>query len=1326
MKRKLSPRTRKLTVILLVIAMLFSFASSGLAANAEVQNGAVPQDGLYIGGDVLTYYTWGEYNFGDIPLRIQITLEMMQAGFSNVNFVENGKIANLRDILDFGFEAAKGDFEPGDLEEEYTDTDGNPVYPPQPEEVFEAYFEPSITIDPDPIEPGGFNVEYKVTNTGTVTGETDIEYSAWVSFDEGATWQSVGMVILHEDVEIDATDQVTYEEGYNADAGSMWEFHLTTDDETVVEERTVEDEEDEVDLEWAYAGDETEFDDALNAVAAGAANAIELTGNITLNDRVRIEAEWDLYEINMKGYSITLADPTGPLAFMANDTTVYDGAIFGAVTWWSWEGPGNPDSWTGSEWETWQNSNRVMVSGDGVTFDNVIFHVDIADWYQEQGDKDATDLTVENSDLHGVSLFNSNVYLYNNDIYNRVGIESDDAVLEENTLLAATEHAATAGLYGILYINSDAYLLNNTWDDNFTGMFVGKSLKYYGEEKPVGYSEARPILDGAKINTDKYGLVWWAINYEKAELRTTGRVDIYSDRGGPGLMLVGTDYRDYVDDDGWDGGRILGDATFTGADVWFGKPTVEFLTEGEEPYKNYEGPWYHDDEGDKCPICLKEVDYQVCKKDADRLEIHGPDFTGVNVTIFTPANDYIGCERTSRGVCLNDPVWLGDVTFGYVALWGDFDIVRGKTVIFDEIELMCGNIRRIGSDRDLGEKDVCTDDPPSFVRRGRLVGGEITSDTKYPNVLVIGDGVKVINVELTKFLYNVILETVWLRNVDINVGEEPTKDLERLVCGYDLNNYPDGNLYDVFVWRGNHATFDGGSLSKNSSVEVMDLSFLTIVDPADFVNNGEIKVQKRGNVNIDPFEAEIKISQTGGRAFVDFDVEADAGWKFNDWKPDIWIEAGDEIYSKKYEIIYEGEVYTVDLSDPNNPKLNGQPHPNAPFDISKGAGIWLTDLLNIDRETLAAVVGSTGLSFRLSLDRDTAAAVSFQLDVTGYIFNSCGCGKAVANDDKVIDLTGKFVQGFKPSIECEVNGNIVTVTARVKNTTNHPETQEVSGWIVEGGSVIASFIDEPVFLLPGETRVETWTFDLRDYPEYDDVGQTFTFTFWLATEDDTTSRTCSVTVCAPFVVGVDTFEAGSQASAEIGEGSSGAFSVTTDNVGSSMNDWTIDVSRRTGLNFGPLVVAIDTTAKTIDITLRRGADGHEYPENQAANIVSIINAENAGLTAVVVDDGRITHDDSDTFTGGSDIVIHAEWNMLVDIIGALLSDFTLDGADAAATGEVLITPAVDYTSQWIYFDDVVPLAASQPLSFAAGAVNNFFCGDNLEEEWHYDGANWFK
>ncbi len=608
-------------------------------------------------------------------------------------------------------------------------------------------------------------------------------------------------------------------------------------------------------LLWEQAGNETEFDDALNAVRYGDANAIELTGDITLQDRYRIRSAWDLRELNMNGYTIKLTG--GPLTFEADNTEVTKGEIHGQIDEdlflerfpiagadaLSAEASNTIipifDYWS-EFYKALEHNNKVMVDGDSVTFDGITFNVSLRDWYQEQPDP-ATNLTVTGCNIHHPAVFVSDVTMTDTTIRSKVGFEHDDAILSNITV---AENPATAvthddfwdflwddqeGIYGVLYINGDVYMTDISWVDNFTGIFVGKSLKYYadGNYTSKSYSPAEPTLNGAEIWTDKYGLVWWAINHDKAELNATGIVEVCSDRGGPGLMLVGTDARDYGKpfDGAYDGGAILGDATFSSndhkgdqGDIWFGKPTVEFLTEGNG--KNYEGPWELDGEGDKCPVCLEEVDYQVCYKDADRLYIHGGHNFVSDVFIFTPANDYITCEETpnlaevsntpEETVCLADPVWLGDVNFGHVSLWGDFNIVNGKTVTFDEIELKCGNIRRIGTDRDLGTKEDCTVTHPDFTRRGILEGGDIASDTKYQNVLVLGDGLRLENVDLTNTLYNVILETVYLENVDINVGESPTDTREREVCGYDLN----AAGYDVFVLWGNHATFENVTLSS--------------------------------------------------------------------------------------------------------------------------------------------------------------------------------------------------------------------------------------------------------------------------------------------------------------------------------------------------------------------------------------------------------------------------------------------------------------------------------------------------------------------------------
>lgn len=100
--------------------------------NVTEMDGVV--DGVYIGGDVMKYYTFPEFAFGSATLREQIAYEQSLA-WPDVFVVEDGYLASIRDIIDAdGFANAKKPFEPGDLAEEYTDTSGLPVNPPMPEE----------------------------------------------------------------------------------------------------------------------------------------------------------------------------------------------------------------------------------------------------------------------------------------------------------------------------------------------------------------------------------------------------------------------------------------------------------------------------------------------------------------------------------------------------------------------------------------------------------------------------------------------------------------------------------------------------------------------------------------------------------------------------------------------------------------------------------------------------------------------------------------------------------------------------------------------------------------------------------------------------------------------------------------------------------------------------------------------------------------------------------------------------------------------------------------------------------------------------------------
>ncbi len=761
---------------------------------------------------------------------------------------------------------------------------------------------------------------------------------------------------------------------------------------------------------------------------------IIVTADIELPGMERIG--YDL-ELDLDGNRLTLVDT---LAFEGDDIVVENGAIFGNLTWWSWEGPGNPDDWNvrGPAWgprypsDAWQYSSRVMISGSNVTFENVDFHVDIADWYQTQEDKTAEGLEIRDSALHGVSLFNSDVLLESNVIANRVGIENDGAVLVENMFVDASENvpavhplADVSGLYGSVYVNADARLQDNTWADNFTGMFVGKSLKYYGT-----YSEAKPTLDGATIITDKYGLVWWALNYHKAELKTTGIIDISSDQGGPGLILVGTDYRepgyggptipgperpqvpgDFV----LAGGKISGDAIFTGADVWIGKPTVEFLEDKDD---NYRGP-YDIPRGadDKDPVCLEEVDYQVCFKDADKLHITGVDFTGVDVSIFTPSNDYVNA-------LLEDSVWFGDVVFGDIKLWGDFKVIRDATVTFDEIEVMCGNIRRIGTQKDLeGEKETGVgyvgDD---FTRGGTITGGNIISDTKRDNVLVFGDGLLVYNVTLSEYLYNIILETAKLKNVDIYVGDSNRND-DRVVDGYTL-------VGDVFVWEFNHAIFEDVMWSEDTDVVVRNDAKLTFAGEID--NQGGITFETFASIGFcedndpsftetdprDGHSTEISVP-TDGYAYIDVEKVATPGWTFEDWKNDVIIGSDARMISAIYQFrVYsdafdeEYRDYYFDLRDSDN----------YPWVTRDGIDDeWLTVILGEDRDFF----GKYDITVRIGSMEDK----TFDLSAAGWMLNCCTVPQIELGDhEREVSVTAKpgvFPEGayFLPSINVP---NVVT------------------------------------------------------------------------------------------------------------------------------------------------------------------------------------------------------------------------------------------------------------------------------------------------------------
>ena len=644
------------------------------------------------------------------------------------------------------------------------------------------------------------------------------------------------------------------------------------------------------------ASNKETFAEALNQKA----ETIVLTGNVVLDRRVRIN--YHLNELDLNGNTITLTD--GPLVFQGDGTLVHGGTIVGDL-----------------DFNNFQFSNSVLIDGSDITFEDMTFNVPVFDWYQNQS-MPASGLVFEGSTFNDLGVFVSDVTILDSDVYYRLGVDHDDALLEDVTVF---------GPSGILYIASNATLNDITWQDNFAGMYVGKSLKYaylygdYGNETGKAYVKAEPVLTNADIDNDKDGMAWWAINYDKAILTVNGIVNVHSEYGRNGLTLVGTDYRDYFkNQSSYDGGHIYGNAIFEGSDVHFGWHTMDYLAAiGDTSYwanNNYyeslvipELPPFPIE-----PSYLKDkyvpdpVDCQAKEKNADRLTIHGLTFDTV-VHIFTPANDYI-----YGGAPLSADVWLGNIEFNNVVnLWGDFTIIDGKTVENNkEIVVRSGNIRRIGAETTFTSILECTDrcEPPidideceheyEFIKRGRLLGGRIISDTKEMNVLVLGDNLLVEDVELNETLYNVILETAKLLDVDILVGDRSPGQARRILGQIDIDDA------DVHVWPDNNPILEDVMWSSNTRLEVWIGSGITFAGNID--NFGDIRFQEKTSVFFDDpvvFDQDIRsghnvtINNLAERAEIFTQFARKDRWYFENWKFDVMLTAQDDlIESTWYEL----------------------------------------------------------------------------------------------------------------------------------------------------------------------------------------------------------------------------------------------------------------------------------------------------------------------------------------------------------------------------------------------------------------------------------------
>ena len=707
------------------------------------------------------------------------------------------------------------------------------------------------------------------------------------------------------------------------------------------------------------AGSADDFIQALNQKAS----SIMLTDDIYLDVRVRVN--YHLEELDLNGNTIYLNG--GPLVFQGDNTMVFDGNISSSenVINWSFSSINrNRTNWTPQE--SLEFSKSVLIDGANIEFDSVTFNVPVFDWYQNQS-RPAEGLVIMESIFNDISVFVSNVTILDSEVNSRLGIENDAALLED---------VVVNGPDGILYIASSATLNDITWEGNFAGMYVGKSLKWavIAEDKNnhsnKAYVKAEPVLTNADINNNKDGMAWWAINYDKAILYVHGLVDIHSEYGRNGLTLVGTDYRDYGKYQGsYAGGHIYGDAVFKGSDVHFGWHTGDYLAAEADDARYWSNIGYgsrHDIGkilGTKVKYVPKPVDYQASKKNADRLTIHGPTFDA-EVQIFTPANKYI-----YKGAPLADTVWLGNITFNNtVHLWGDFTVIDRKTVVNNkEIKVRSGNIRRIAAETTATsilhhyDDEICIHDY-EYNHRGTLIGGRIISDTKSENVLVLGDNLRVEDLELNETLYNVILETTHLKNVDIKVGDR-NPSTARTVLGVNIRHA------DVHVWPNNTPILEDVMWTANTRLEVWNGSGIRFAGTID--NYGKIRFQVNSSVFfVDGvvFDQDIRsghdvtITDLAERATIEASFAAKNRWYFDSWKFDYMLTAKDDLVeSTWYELRLEntnGNVYTflLDLRDLDK------------VDVSFTNGILLSDLLESDAVVYSDAPGYFGRD-RFSNDR---------------------------------------------------------------------------------------------------------------------------------------------------------------------------------------------------------------------------------------------------------------------------------------------------------------------------------------------------------------------
>ncbi len=772
--------------------------------------------------------------------------------------------------------------------------------------------------------------------------------------------------------------------------------------------------------------------------------SIEFGSNISLEgflgDELRVLT--DGLELDMGGYELDLDGKT--IAFEGDNISIWNGTFADCHA----PGEGVVDL---------PPSNGVMVAGQDATFTDVTFNAFFRDWYQVQSPWAAAGLTMNNCTFNLPAIIISNVVMNDANINAALGIRNDAAVLNSPTLnpnpvhdfiIDGDDNIVTGSAYGwagfaqgILYIYADAQINDLHLNGGFTGIYVGKDLKYYGETKKVEVE-----LNDAKVTSTKDEQSWIAIQADKAQLITSGVIDITDVQTG--LTLVGR-------------GLITGDATFTNSNVFIGWQTEDFIVDKgwspssiDELYGERE---IYGDQRVKAPPIY--VDYQAACKDNCYLTISGsinnhPTFES-DVYIFDTLQDVFERDVGSFATA-GLPAWdnrggvmFGNVTLEDVYMWGNFTIVDSKEVVFDKLELQCGKERHIFT-ADTGTS-FASPSPPCDKDRGEpggkgwyfdntiigtLSGGTITSDTKEENLLVLGDGLLVKDALFHRELYSVDVRSATLENVNIEIGERNPEWSE------------------VTIVENSHATFDGVRWSPNTHVRVMtdgdsaDQAKLTFAGAIE--NEGTIKFETFAAIGfangttfseVDPRDGHsTEITEGGGYVRVDAVRAATPGWNFNDWKNDIWIEADDRMVSTKYEFRVEvdGEMQThiIDLRDADK----------YPWATEQGiAGEWLTTILGLDRDAF----GDNPISLRIAADTDK----TFELTACGWFLNCCtqqmislGC------DTKEVSPEGKDIQPyFQPYIDVDkplVEGDRLIVGWTVENTGGKEGTQTVTREII--------------------------------------------------------------------------------------------------------------------------------------------------------------------------------------------------------------------------------------------------------------------------------------